>query len=159
MWHHYTCELTSVSSRNVKDVSVRAACQWNGRTCFKSFWASYSCHLTSSWNVIHMYKNLWVGQLKFSLTSENCLYYNKDKVNFVSTVSELNLQPKWKSTGHMYHFVSRFGQIHLHVHGVRRRVHHLLFLLFVQTVGHSLDGFRPFRPTEENTGATSVYIH
>lgn len=44
-----------------------------------------------------------------------------------------------------YHFVSGFGQVDLHVHGLWRRVHPLLFL-FMKAFSHCLDGFGPFFP-------------
>lgn len=47
-----------------------------------------------------------------------------------------------------------FGQVDLHVHGVRRGVHHLL-LLFLQAFSHCLDGFSPFFP-EKHTGSSEI---
>lgn len=52
-----------------------------------------------------------------------------------------------------YHFVPGFGKVDLHVHRVWRGVHHLL-LLFLQTLGHSLDGFGPFFPEEPQAAGT-----
>lgn len=53
-----------------------------------------------------------------------------------------------------YHFVSGFGKVNLHVHGVWRGVHHLL-LLFLQAFSHCLDGFSPFFP-EGGTGSRKI---
>lgn len=55
-----------------------------------------------------------------------------------------------------YHFVSRFGQVDLHVHGVRRGIHHLFFL-FLEALRHCLDGFGPFFPARD-AGRRTDYI-